>query len=151
MQPIRILFCSISGNTRNFIAKLSTYAKEQNQLNTTNPLIKGVEINDLTPFTTETTPYFVCVPTYLSGGNGIDSGVTELMTNTLGEYIMYQNNHNLVQGIIGSGNRNFNEQYILTARRYAQMTNSDVVADYELRGNPQDVARIYNILVTLSK
>lgn len=151
MEPIRILFCSISGNTRNFVSKLSAYAKNQHLNDVSAPLIVGTEITDLTPFDNENQPYFVCVPTYLSGGNGIDSGVTELMTNTLGEYITYQDNARLVKGIIGSGNRNFNEQYILTARRYAHMTNSDVVADYELRGNPTDIARIYNILTMLNK
>lgn len=151
MQPIRILFSSISGNTRGFLQKLATYATEQQATNPTAPLIEAVEISDLTNFADETSPFFVCVPTYLSGGNGIDSGVKELMTNTLGEYITYNNNAHLVQGIIGSGNRNFNEQYILTARRYAHATQTEVVADYELRGTTQDVERIYSILSLLSQ
>ncbi|MCM0599695.1 class Ib ribonucleoside-diphosphate reductase assembly flavoprotein NrdI [Periweissella fabalis] len=151
MQPIRILFSSISGNTRSFVKKLTDYAHEEHIINSAAPLIEGFEISDLTNFTDETDPFFVCVPTYLSGGNGIDNGVKELMTNTLGEYITYHNNAQLVQGIIGSGNRNFNEQYILTARRYAHATKTAVVADYELRGTNQDVERIYNILITLTK
>lgn len=150
MQPIRILFSSISGNTRGFIQKLSTYANDQQAINPSAPLIEAVEISDLTNFTDETTPFFVCVPTYLSGGNGIDNGVKELMTNTLGEYITYNHNAQLVQGIIGSGNRNFNEQYVLTARRYAHATNTAVIADYELRGTSQDVERIYSILTKLA-
>lgn len=151
MHPIRILYCSISGNTRNFISKLTTYADTQRQHDATAPNIIGIEITDLTPLAAETTPYFVCVPTYLTGGNGIDNGVTELMTNSLGEYITYQDNATYVKGIIGSGNRNFNEQYILTAKRYASETNSSVVADYELRGTQTDVIRIYATLRTLNK
>lgn len=151
MQSIRILYCSISGNTRNFISKLTIYANNQRQHDATAPTINGIEITDLTPLNDETTPYFVCVPTYLSGGNGIDNGVTELMTNSLGEYITYQNNSTHIKGIIGSGNRNFNEQYVLTARRYATETNSRVIADYELRGTQTDIIRIYDILRTLNK
>ncbi|QBO36080.1 ribonucleotide reductase assembly protein NrdI [Periweissella cryptocerci] len=146
MQPIRILFNSISGNTRSFINHITEYAKEQNAENAENPLIDSVEISDLTDFADETQDYFVFVPTYLDGGNGVDNGVKELMTNALGEYITYNENGRHVLGVVGSGNRNFNEQYILTARRYAQATGSEVIADYELRGTPKDFARIYAIL-----
>lgn len=150
METISILFCSISGNTRSFIDKITTYAKQQNAIDKKLPLITSTEITDLTVFKQESTPFFVCVPTYLTGGNGIDTGVGELMTNTLGEYITYKDNAKLVKGIIGSGNKNFNIQYILTAKRYATLTNTLVIADYELRGTNEDVIRIYNTLTSLN-
>ena len=150
MKPIHIIYISISGNTRNFVKKLTDYAELQHQTNSHAPLINSTEISDLSDFKDEPTNFFVMVPTYLDGGNGIDNGVKELMTNTLGEYITYHNNARRVLGVIGSGNRNFNEQYILTAKRYATMTNSSVVDDYELRGTPTDVARIYKNLTNLS-
>ena len=34
----------------------------------------------------ETKPFFVFVPTYLEGGNGIDSGDQEILTETMREY-----------------------------------------------------------------
>jgi protein involved in ribonucleotide reduction len=49
-------------------------------------------------------------------------------------------------GIIGSGNRNFNEQYCLTAKRYAKEFDAPFLADYELRGTPSDAEKIYAIL-----
>ncbi|MBM7543323.1 protein involved in ribonucleotide reduction [Weissella beninensis] len=150
MNNIHILYISISGNTRNFIQKLTNYAVDQHQRDPKAPLITSTEISDLTDFKDETTDFFVMVPTYLDGGNGIDNGVKELMTNTLGEYLMYHNNHQHVLGLIGSGNRNFNEQYILTAKRYAKMTNSSVIDDYELRGTPTDVMRIYKNLARIN-
>lgn len=146
MQPIRILFNSVSGNTRSFINHLIDYAKTQNATDAESPLIEATEISDVTDFADETTDYFVFVPTYLDGGNGVDNGVKELMTNALGEYITYNENGKHVLGVVGSGNRNFNEQYILTARRYAQATGSEVIGDYELRGTTKDVQRIYTIM-----
>lgn len=68
------------------------------------------------------------------------------MTNTLGEYIDYGNNARHCLGIVGSGNKNFNEQYCLTARRYAKQFDVPFVADYELRGTDSDVVRIYETL-----
>ncbi len=114
-----------------------------------NPLVEFEEISEQTDFADETDPFFAFVPTYLDGGNGIDTGVKELMTNTLGEYIDYNQNASLCQGIVGSGNKNFNEQYCLTARRYASKFNVPFLADYELRGTGRDVERIYELLAKL--
>lgn len=111
-----------------------------------NPLVESKEISEQTDFANESDPYFAFVPTYLNGGNGIDNGVTELMTNALGEYIAYDKNAELCHGIIGSGNKNFNEQYCLTAKRYASQFNVPFLADYELRGTGRDVERIYKLL-----
>ena len=80
------------------------------------------------------------------GGNGIDSGFTEIMTNALGEYIAYNDNAKQCVGVVGSGNKNFNEQYCLTARKYARDFDAPFLADYELRGTSQDIERIYTIL-----
>ncbi|KRO25520.1 flavoprotein NrdI [Pediococcus argentinicus] len=122
---------------------LEDYAEQQHQLDANNPLIVKKEITDQTDFESETDPYFAFVPTYLDGGNGIDNGVKELMTNILGEYIAYKDNRKLCLGVIGSGNRNFNEQYCLTARRYASDYGFEMIDDYELRGNSTDCKRIY--------
>lgn len=143
---INILYISIEGNTRSFIEKIQNYAKEMHAKNHSMPLVNAREIDDATPFENETQSYFAFVPTYLDGGNGIDNGVKELMTNALGEYIDYDNNAALCLGIIGSGNRNFNQQFCLTARRYAKQFNVPFLDNYELRGTTQDVARIYQTL-----
>lgn len=150
MNFIKILYISISGNTRSFVKNLQKYATGMQQQNENNLPIELEEITDLTDFKTETTPFFAFVPTYLDGGNGVDNGVKELMTNTLGEYIAYQNNADLCLGIIGSGNKNFNEQYCLTAKRYADQFNTTFLDDYELRGTSRDVERIYHTLLNNS-
>ncbi len=60
------------------------------------------------------------MPTYLDGGNGLDNGDTEILTETLREYLEYEENHILCLGVVGSGNKNFNNQYCLTAKQYAE-------------------------------
>jgi len=151
MQPIRILFISIEGNTRNFVSNLTDYAATQHATDASLPTIAATEISEASDLVAETTPYFCFVPTYLNGGNGIDNGVKELMTNVLGEYIAYGNNARYLLGVVGSGNRNFNEQYCLTAKRYAKQFNAPFVANYELRGVPADEKRVYQALVTRLK
>lgn len=148
MQPLRILFISIEGNTRNFVEHLTAYAQTQHDADATQPTIDATEISEASDFTPETTPYFCFVPTYLDGGNGIDNGVKELMTNVMGEYIDFGDNATHLIGIVGSGNRNFNEQYCLTAKRYAKRFNAPFIANYELRGVPADEKRVYQAMVT---
>ncbi|WP_220751327.1 class Ib ribonucleoside-diphosphate reductase assembly flavoprotein NrdI [Apilactobacillus xinyiensis] len=147
MEKINVLYISIEGNTKNFIKNLSKYAKNEHDQDEQKPVINAKEISEQTDFSNETDNFFAFVPTYLDGGNGIDNGVKELMTNVLGEYIHYNNNARKCIGVVGSGNRNFNEQYCLTARRYAKAFNCDLVADFELRGTSRDVTRVYEALI----
>lgn len=146
MAPINIIYISLEGNTRAFVRRLSTYAEQQHAINSDNPLINTKEVSDQTIPKAETKPFFTFVPTYLTGGNGIDSGFTEIMTNALGEYIEYGNNAKQCIGVVGSGNRNFNEQYCLTARKYAKQFNAPFLANYELRGTSRDAEQIYATL-----
>ncbi|QVI38372.1 class Ib ribonucleoside-diphosphate reductase assembly flavoprotein NrdI [Lacticaseibacillus casei] len=149
-EPIRVLFISISGNTRAFAHRLADYAETQHQQNPDNPPIQLKEISEATQSDGETKPFFVMVPTYLDGGNGIDNGVKELMTNAMSDYLAEGENAEYCLGIIGSGNRNFNEQYCLTAKRYAKEFDAPFLADYELRGTPSDAQRIYTILTRVA-
>ncbi|QGG60201.1 class Ib ribonucleoside-diphosphate reductase assembly flavoprotein NrdI [Loigolactobacillus bifermentans] len=148
LTTLRILYISISGNTRSFVETLQDYAEDQHAADASAPLIELKEISDATPDDDETTPYFAFVPTYLTGGNGIDNGYQELMTEALGEYISIGDNRKYCWGVVGSGNRNFNEQYCLTARQYSEAYGFPFIGDYELRGTTQDVTRIYQILQT---
>lgn len=146
MTPMNILYISLEGNTRSFLTRLQGFAKQQHSLSEDRPLIELKEISDQTIPADETAPFFAFVPTYLNGGNGITSGFTEIMTNALGEYIAHNDNAKYCEGVVGSGNKNFNEQYCLTARKYAHDFDAPFLADYELRGTSQDIERIYAIL-----
>lgn len=144
---MRILYISISGNTRSFAQRLVKFAEEQHLLNPASPTIELVEISENSPLHKETSPFFTFVPTYLDGGNGIDSGHTEILTEVMREYLEYENNFERCLGVVGSGNKNFNNQYCLTAKQYANQFHFPLLADYELRGTQADLERIYPLLV----
>lgn len=146
MAKMNILYISLEGNTRSFVKRLTAFAKQQHMINQANPEINPKEIGPQDAPASESEPFFVFVPTYLTGGNGIDSGYTEIMTNALGEYIEDGNNARYCIGVVGSGNKNFNEQYCLTARKYAKIFNAPFLDNYELRGTDADVERIYGTL-----
>ena len=74
------------------------------------------------------------LPTYLEGGNGVDNGDVEILTTPVGDFIAYGDNARKCFGVVGSGNRNFNNQYCLTAKQYSQRFGFPVLADFEMRG-----------------
>ena len=69
------------------------------------------------------------------------------MTNPLGDFIAAHDNYKHCFGIIGSGNRNFNEQYCLTAKQYAKRFGFPMLGDFELRGTSADIERLAKIIV----
>ncbi|MGX2945171.1 class Ib ribonucleoside-diphosphate reductase assembly flavoprotein NrdI [Enterococcus alishanensis] len=149
---MRIIYISISGNTRSFVKRLMAYSREQNKISQDNLLIEEIkEISDNTPYESENTEFFAFVPTYLEGGNGLDNGDQEILTENLRDYLEYSDNCRYCLGIVGSGNKNFNYQYCLTAKQYSEAFNFPFIADFELRGTNDDLARIYTILNNKSK
>lgn len=148
-MEIRILFISITGNTRAFVHQLQTYAESQSLESPNKITLK--EIDDNTLPANENQPFFAFVPTYLEGGNGVDNGDQEILTESLREYLEFGDNAALCLGIVGSGNKNFNNQYCLTAKQYAAEFDLPLLADYELRGTSADVKRIYDELVRVSR
>jgi protein involved in ribonucleotide reduction len=145
-STMNIFYISISGNTRSFAKRLAEYSREQHQAEESLPEVTLHEIHDNSDFKKETEPFFTFVPTYLSGGNGVDNGDTEILTETMREYLEYQENYKLCLGVVGSGNKNFNNQYCLTAIQYAEQFGFPFLTDYELRGTISDIERIYGIL-----
>ena len=55
---MNIRYISISGNTRSFVQRLTTYAEEQHQHNEKNPTITFKEISENSPLEVETEPVF---------------------------------------------------------------------------------------------
>lgn len=120
MKTISLVYISLSGNTESFVTRLKDYLLSQ---------YKGIEvqkihIKDLVKegknFYEMDHPYVAFLPTYLEGGNGVDNGDVEILTTPVGDFIAYGNNASKCFGVVGSGNRNFNNQYCLTAKQYSQ-------------------------------
>ncbi|MDW7798604.1 class Ib ribonucleoside-diphosphate reductase assembly flavoprotein NrdI [Streptococcus canis] len=144
MSDLTIVFISLSGNTLSFVKRLSLYFEEHHNLQ-----VKQINIKDLKHETFPVKDTFVAIlPTYLEGGNGIDSGEVEILTNPLGDFIAAYDNYKHCMGIIGSGNKNFNNQYCLTAKQYAKRFGFPMLGDFELRGTTDDIERLAEIILT---
>ncbi|MBX9075623.1 class Ib ribonucleoside-diphosphate reductase assembly flavoprotein NrdI [Streptococcus anginosus] len=141
-MKISLVYISLSGNTASFIKRLSTFLQERHE----NVEIEQVDIKDMVkeerPFYAMSQSFVAFLPTYLEGGNGLDNGDVEILTNDLGDFIAFEENYKRCFGIVGSGNRNFNNQYCLTAKQYAERFGFPVLDTFELRGLNEDVKRI---------
>ena len=82
-----------------------------------------------------TNPFITFLPTYLEGGNGVDNGDVEILTTDVADFIAYGDNASKCLGVVGSGNRNFNNQYCL--------------ADFEMRGMLGDIKKVAAIVEDL--
>ena len=148
MKELRVIYISLSGNTASFVKRLSEHMTLWHDVT-----IKATNVYDLVKndvaFSVESEPFAIFLPTYLEGGDGVETGTTEVLTTPLRDYMSYQNNYKQCLGVIGSGNRNFNEQYCLTAKQYGEQFGFPVLDMFELRGTQKDIERIADKLVSL--
>ncbi|WP_461226821.1 class Ib ribonucleoside-diphosphate reductase assembly flavoprotein NrdI [Lacticaseibacillus suihuaensis] len=142
---INLFYVSISGNTRAFVKRLVAYAQKVHQADADQPEIHAVEYTEALNSDIMDHPFFAMVPTYLDGGDGINNGVREVMTLDFRDELDQADPANIL-GIVGSGNRNFNAQFGLTAKHYARRFKSPVIGLFELRGNDEEADRIYTAL-----
>ncbi|HFI0234791.1 class Ib ribonucleoside-diphosphate reductase assembly flavoprotein NrdI [Streptococcus suis] len=149
MKPtIYLVYISLSGNTESFVKRLKGFFQFQ-----TDWQVEPVHVKDLVkqdiPFYQLDAPFVAFLPTYLEGGNGVDNGDVEILTNPLGDFIAFGDNAELCLGVVGSGNRNFNNQYCLTAKQYAERFGFPVIDNFELRGLQNDIERIGHKIIAL--
>lgn len=149
MKKITLVYISLSGNTQNFVRRLTTFLQFQTDWQVEEVDIKQL-VKDDQPFFELDSPFVAFLPTYLEGGNGVDNGDVEILTNPLGDFIAYGNNANLCLGVVGSGNRNFNNQYCLTAKQYSERFGFPVLDTFELRGLANDIERIGRKIIEVS-
>lgn len=145
MTTIKVFYVSISGNTADFADRLERYAAAQHAKDATQPLVETIAYDEQVDTSFMSAGYFVMVPTYLDGGDGINNGYKESLTLDFRDELSEGNTETLL-GIIGSGNRNFNAQFGLTAKHYAHRFNSPLIGLFELRGNDEEAAKIYGTL-----
>ncbi|AUW97370.1 class Ib ribonucleoside-diphosphate reductase assembly flavoprotein NrdI [Streptococcus pluranimalium] len=143
MKSLTLVYVSLSGNTHSFVTRFARFLKEKHNIDS-----RLINIKDLKH---ETFPvkedFLALLPTYLEGGNGLDNGDTEILTTPLRQFIAAHDNYKNCFGIIGSGNRNFNNQYCLSAKQYAEQFGFPMLADFELRGTSADIERIAPIVL----
>ena len=142
MEKLNIVYISLSGNTKSFVERLSRYCEEEKGLQ-----VSALNVKDYEGDKRMEEPFVSFLPSYLEGGNGVDSGYQEILTTKLGEFIAANFNYTRCFGIVGSGNRNFNHQFCLPARQYAERFGFPVLDEFELRGTQNDITRIADKII----
>lgn len=145
-KKINIVYISFSGNVRSFANRLKDYAAQQHQLAADRPSVNLLEITESTIPEKTTAPFFVILPTYMTGGSQFTPGMTELLTTPMRDYLESYNNIKRCLGFIGSGNLTLGKMYVITAKTYATDYDLPLLASFESRGTTRDIEKIYRKL-----
>lgn len=121
---MKLVYFSLTGQTRRFIKKLD---------------LPAYEIDPTNPFVSLDEPFVLVVPTY-------DKDITE----TINEFLDYETNAAQLLGVAGGGNRNFAELFIYTAKDIAKDYHVPLLFAFEFNGTAADVQEFRQILAELS-
>ncbi|MGX4687020.1 class Ib ribonucleoside-diphosphate reductase assembly flavoprotein NrdI [Vagococcus sp. JNUCC 83] len=117
---MKLVFFSLTGQTRRFINKLNFPFYE---IDTTNPFH---EMNE---------DFLLIVPTY-------DKEVTEVVN----DFIEYKTNQGHLLGVAGSGNLNFGDLFVFTAKDIAKDYNIPLIFSFEFSGTDEDVKNFKKVV-----
>lgn len=117
---MKIVFFSVTGQTRRFVSKLN---------------LSNVEITPTNPFFAVNEPYILVVPTY-------EKEITEFVE----DFLNYSVNRQNLLGVAGTGNRNFAELFIFTAKDIARDYQVPLVYSFEFSGTPKDVENFKKVV-----
>ncbi|HCM90365.1 MULTISPECIES: class Ib ribonucleoside-diphosphate reductase assembly flavoprotein NrdI [Vagococcus] len=123
---MKLVFFSLTGQTRRFIKKLDLPATQAHEIDSNNPFH---EINE---------PYILIVPTY-------DAEVTEVVN----DFIEYKTNQQNMLGVVGGGNRNFADLFIFTAKDIARDYQVPLLFSFEFNGTLEDVKNFKKVVDNL--
>ncbi|GEN48131.1 class Ib ribonucleoside-diphosphate reductase assembly flavoprotein NrdI [Ligilactobacillus pobuzihii] len=111
---MKIVYFSVTGQTKRFVKKLT-----MNDTYEIDPIDPEIEVGE---------PFVLIVPTY-------EKDITEPVT----DFLYYGNNQELLQGVAGTGNRNFAELFVFTAKDIAMEFNVPLLYTFEFNGTTKDV------------
>lgn len=120
---MKIVYFTVTGQTRRFIKKLDLAAYE---IEPANPFF---EINE---------PFVLVVPTY-------DQEITEVVN----DFLDYKSNQENLQGVAGAGNLNFAELFVYTAKDIARDYNVPMLFAFEFSGTNEDVESFKKVVSEL--
>ncbi|MGY3750397.1 class Ib ribonucleoside-diphosphate reductase assembly flavoprotein NrdI [Vagococcus acidifermentans] len=117
---MKLVYFTLTGQTRRFIKKLS---------------LPAYEIDANNPFHAMDEDFILVVPTY-------DEDVTEVVN----DFIEYKDNQQHMQGVAGGGNRNFGDLFIYTAKDIARDYDVPLVFAFEFNGTEEDVENFKKVV-----
>ncbi|MBO0475456.1 class Ib ribonucleoside-diphosphate reductase assembly flavoprotein NrdI [Vagococcus sp. DIV0080] len=117
---MKLVFFSLTGQTRRFIKKLG---------------LPSYEIDTSNPFYEMNEPFILIVPTY-------DIEVTEVVN----DFIEYKSNQENMLGVAGGGNLNFADLFIFTAKDIARDYEVPLLYGFEFSGTDEDVKNFKKVV-----
>ena len=117
---MKLVFFSLTGQTRRFIKKLG---------------LPSYEIDTSNPFHEMNEPFVLIVPTY-------DAEVTEVVN----DFIEYKTNQMNMQGVAGGGNLNFADLFIFTAKDISRDYETPLLYSFEFSGTDTDVENFKKVV-----
>lgn len=121
---VAIAFYSITGQTQRFIDKSGLTAHR---------------IDDASPKFAMGEEYVLIVPSY-----------QDFMMDSIVEFLNYKDNKKKLVGIIGCGNRNFNDLFAQTAKKIAATLKVPILYLMEFSGTLRDVDNVRRIMKRLN-
>ncbi|MCL2676655.1 MAG: class Ib ribonucleoside-diphosphate reductase assembly flavoprotein NrdI [Streptococcaceae bacterium] len=121
---MKLVYFSITGQTRRFAKKTS---------------LEQVEIFAGESGFNMDESFILLTPAYA------ENGKSQEVMDPVFDFMAYANNAKHCTGIIGTGNRNFAELYIFTAKELSSLYQIPVLYDFEFSGTPSDVQAVENI------
>lgn len=122
---VAIAFYSITGQTKKFVIKTGLQAHE---------------ITNEFPQYDMREKFILITPSY-----------QDFMMDSLVDFLNYKDNKQNLVGLIGSGNRNFNDLFAQTAKKLSVTLNVPILYLLEFSGTAKDVQNVRNIVNKLSK
>lgn len=125
---MRIVYYSLTGQTKRLASKFK------------NPLFGSenslTEISNANPFVAINEPYLLLVPSYE------EPEVEDIFS----DFLETESNLSHCIGMIGSGNINFGDLFLVTAKRLRESYNLRILYELEFHGTPRDIFEIENML-----
>ncbi len=122
---VAIAFYSITGQTKKFVLKTG---------------LEAHEITDDFPKHEMKGEYILITPSY-----------QDFMMDSLVDFLNYKDNKKKLVGIIGCGNRNFNDLFAQTAKKLSVTLDVPILYLLEFSGTNTDVKNVRNIVNELSE
>ena len=120
---MKIVYMSMLGNTRRFVEKLE---------------MPSLELSDQNAFTEIHEPFILIAPTY-----EIEA------TDILNDFLETEDNISFCQGVVGGGNRNFNDLFCFTAEDISLDYDIPILHRFEYQGSEHDVNKVKEIVTEI--
>lgn len=121
---MKVAYFSITGQTKRFIKKAG--------------INDALEITPLDPFIRIEEPFILITPTY-----------EKEMTEPVFDFLDYEDNRQYLRGVIGTGNRNFAELFVFTAKDIAAEFHVPLLQSFEFSGTDHDIKKFKEVVSEL--